>query len=132
MRAMPTPAIEPSSPAFGTTRWMAPPTKAMPSLNRPIRNMHGHADLPGLDGGLVLGQPRLRGHEGGAEHREGHADGGRRVEAERHRGHVVAALAPRQPERHPRVDEVAEEHAQRGAGEHPRVDDVRGERRTRR
>ena len=33
----------------------------------------------------------LEGDEGGTEHQQRHADAGRRVEAERHRGDVVAA-----------------------------------------
>jgi hypothetical protein len=84
----------------------------------------GHAHVPCGDGRLVRRHARLGREVGGPEDGEGHADGARRVEAERHRGHVAAALFLREPEGHPGVDEVPEHHAQGGAREHPAVDEV--------
>ncbi|KAG0755790.1 hypothetical protein G6F22_020499 [Rhizopus arrhizus] len=70
---------------------------------------------------------RLEGDEGRAEHQQGHADAGRRVQAQRHGGDIVAAGARGQPSRHQGVQQVADQHAEGGAGEHAAEHHVGGE-----
>ena len=56
MSARPTPAIEPSSPACGTTLWINPPRNDIASLKMPMRIMHAiptcHATIPASAGGM--------------------------------------------------------------------------------
>ena len=56
MSASPTPAIEPSSPACGTTFWIAPPRNDMASLKRPMRIMQAmptcHATTAASEAGM--------------------------------------------------------------------------------
>ena len=89
-------------------------------LEHTHHHQRGHAQLPGGDRrGLVVEAVGLERDEGRAQHQQGHADAGRRIQAQRHRGDVVAPRAPCQPPRHPGVGQVAQQHAQRGAREHP-------------
>src|SRR5262249_18172316 len=47
----------------------------------------------------------------------------RRIKPERHRGDVRPPRAPRQPERHHRIDQVADEDSERRPWNHPRQDE---------
>ena len=56
MSAIPIPASDPSRPAPGIVRWMAPPTNDMPTLKRPIRIMQAmptcHAEMAASCAGM--------------------------------------------------------------------------------
>ena len=67
---------------------------------------------------------RLEGDESRAEDYESESDGGGRVESQRHGGDGLIPRPPGEAERHPGVDQVAEQHSEGGAREHPRIDDV--------
>jgi len=61
------------------------------------------------------------------QHDQGHADRGRRVETQGHRGHVSAPRSLGQSKRQPGVDQIAKQHAERSAGKHPGIDNIGGE-----
>lgn len=94
--------------------------KRQRELQRPHHHQRRHPQLPGRDGRGTLGQALLlESDERRSQHQQRHADARGRVQAERHRGDVVATGARRQAARHHRVDHVADQHPQRGAGKHP-------------
>jgi hypothetical protein len=94
-------------------------------LQRAHHDQRRHAELPGRDGrGLLVHALLLEGNERRPQHQQRHADAGRRVQAKRHRRDVIATAAGREAARHPRVDQVAYQHAEGGAGEHARVHHV--------
>ena len=83
----------------------------------------GHLEHPHEDDGR---HPHLPGEmsvpggeEAGADHAEGHAEGGGCVEPQRHRGDVAAPGAPGQTIGEPRVKQVPQEDPDGAAGEHP-------------
>ncbi|MNT34461.1 hypothetical protein D3C72_1704450 [compost metagenome] len=69
----------------------------------------------------------LEGQEGRAQHQQCHADAGRRIQAQRHGGDVVAPGTRGQAPCHQGVQQVADQHAQGSAGEHAAEDHVGGE-----
>ena len=98
-------------------RARAPPGGPVPrereaELGEADRDRRRHADLPR--------EHRIAGREHHRpQHAEHHREQGRRVDAERHRGDVRAASPAHEPYREPRVGEIADEHAERGARHHP-------------
>ena len=120
MSRMATPAIEPSRAARGTTRRAQSPAKAQPSLITPIATV---TPMPIFQ--AIIGSPR-EDHRG-PQDAEDDPEERRRVETEGHRGHVAPAGAPHQPDREAGVDQVAQEHAGRGARHHDVQDEVGGE-----
>ncbi len=78
---------------------------------------HRHPDRPG--------PVRIaRGNVCGTDDAEGQREQRRRVDAERHCADVLAALATGEAKREPRVEEVADEDAERGARNHATENDV--------
>jgi len=78
-----------------------------------------HADMPGED-------RVARGHKRRAQNGVRDADGGGRVEPQRHGRDVPAAGFARQADGEPRVNEVAQQNADGRAGDHARQDDIHG------
>lgn len=112
------PAIEPSSAARGSARDRLA-SKRQHQLEQAHHHQRGHAEFPGGDGGRLRIQPlRLEGDERRAEHQQCHADAGGRIQAQRHRGDVVAPAACGQPPRHQCVEQIANQHAERSARKH--------------
>ena len=71
-------------------------------FEKPAGNDPAHPDVPGMAGGLGLGQASVEsGPIGGAEDEEHHSEGARRVEPERHCGDVRPACPAGQPKGHP-------------------------------
>ena len=62
-----------------------------------------------------------------SEHRQGQTNRRRRVEPERHCRDSRVSRAPGQPEREPCINDVADKHAESGAGKHARENNVRRE-----
>ncbi|MNV18494.1 hypothetical protein D3C71_1093200 [compost metagenome] len=88
-------------------------------LEQAHHHQRGHAQLPGGHRRRVRVHAQLfEADKGRAQHQQRHADAGRRIQPQRHRGDVVAAGARRQTVRHQRVHQVADQHAESGAGEH--------------
>ena len=120
---MPTPPIEPSSPASGIARRTRSPMNDMMSLNTPINTIVAmptcHARIAASASGIrafatmnagpstVSAMPIVDGAS---------SPSGIAVTSD-------AARAPRETNRHHRVHDVAEHHAERRAGEHARVDE---------
>ena len=92
MSAMPTPAMRAQQARLGHDALDGAAHERHAQLEEADQDHAGHADLPGLDRGVVLGHARLRGQEGGAEHGEGHADGA--DGASRPSGIAVTSLRP--------------------------------------
>ena len=122
--AMAMAASEPSSPARGTRRRTALPNGASTILRTPISTSTRQPDVPGELHRLFI--VRLAGKElpplrqRRQEHQKGDAERAWRVEAERHRSDSRLTRASGQAEGHRRVDEIAEQHAESGAGDHAR------------
>ncbi len=67
---------------------------------------------------------RFQSNKGWSKHHKRDAYCRRRVKAEWHSRDGRVSCLLRKSERHPRVDNVAEKHAERRAGKHPGVDNV--------
>ena len=94
-------------------------------LQQTHKDHRRHADIPrhhrGVSGRHAL---RLQSNKCGAEHSQGKADSGGRVETERHRRDSRVAGALGEPESQPGVDRVADKHTEGGTREHSCINNV--------